>query len=890
MERLLLLLFINIFILSANCEAFEPAGYTYGVTQDEGNYVYQATQTGGFRFDGTHHIALNALYDLPHNWVKDVEIHNGSLLIAMGADGIYKADLSSNHSEKLTDLPCWQMALSSEILLCKNSSDLISLKISQEGVSNYSLLLNPETIVNAITGKYLDTDKGLFKIEGTSIVEMDPKPSRFSRLASNSHGLVAWRDGILFFYDNHGTVKSFEWSSYPSALAIDGSTALIADNGIVSRISLFDFSVINKGINTQRYPIKKIFLDNESNIWLVSNNSIEVIASFTSHVAAPLPSAYNIPIKKDGLEFLGTEKGVFYKEGASFVLLDDPKNYGYTVTDLRRIGNKLYIATTKGLAEYDVLKKTLRKIYLGYVIVLENINGTLHVGTNDDGLLQVVDGQAVPMNDINAVMNTKEVVSIAEIDGTLYIGTGIGFYTKSRDGAIAGFGENLRTVTGFVTTDSKVYIGTFGQGLFEFRDELLIRVNTPQSIADLIEVNGSIYLGTIAGLYEYKSEVSLVPGTNKLNVTPNSLTIENGRLKFGNQHGYDQVALTGNLATLAKPLLAGVESNGIFTKQVNKSLAADMQHRFYLATNTYLQRTHFQYKILDEWVDAKNGVIELFHIQPGNYELSFRARQVGSIWSEAEKVRVTFEGKWYQTFTFYVALSLVVVMVICCVLGAFVLHLRASYRVHEKLHKVYSFTNTHNVLAMMTKAKSRFSSPDVNKHADGLVFIDEAIDVLVPIAHGNAVLGKRSLKQGVEALKASFKYESPSSSFEFVCSTDQGKALPASIERDAYAVIFHSVKNAVQHGRSKHVEVFVEQVRGVLHVSILDNGIGCSWYRRTFNYGLGLFLIKQIAKAYRTKLRVRSGKKGTSIALCFPLHEKKLNGNREAQDIETTFK
>ncbi|WP_419147539.1 ATP-binding protein [Pseudoalteromonas 'SMAR'] len=875
MERLsFLILILSTFFISPVLS--QPTGYSYGVTEDDEGFIYFATQVGGYRFDGTHHIELNKLFDLPNNWVTDVEysFNDNSLYIALGDLGIRKVDLSTKKITTISESRCWRMELTDKLINCKNGSALVSVT---RDVNNLTTELMSDVKVTSINGNYIDSESGLYKVDGKGIVELASTGASYSKSASNSNGLLIWRNNTLYYYDNHGRMISTPWEKFPTALAIDGNTALIAIGNKVKRLSLFDLRVINYDVSSFSEVVKHIFIDSNDNLWLFSNNSIQHVAKGQKHTPVPLPSSYNLISKNRDFTFIGTETGVYLQDGPKLKLVGEPENYGPVTTDVELVDNTLYIATTTSLSKYDVITNQINKLYDGYVIVASNINGILYFGTNDDGLYKVIDQEVIEVKDLNAVMSSKEVTAIELIDSKLFIGTNKGFYVKDANGLITAHGHDLTTVTGFVKLSSGIYVSTFKQGLYKFQSEKTHRLETPQSISDVVATDDTLYIGTISGVYIYDGLTAYpLTGTSQLNVTPNSLKLDSDRIVFGTQYGIESFKLASS-NQIKQPTVVGIMINGEFSPTLPASFRANQNINLLISAKSVLSNTEYQYKINDTWQNAVSGVIDFSHVEPGTYNLEIRARQSGGKWKSNVIREVRLEGEWYQTSIFYALLITFALSILSITTYLLLLYLKANFDVHEKLQKMYSFTSTHNLLALMTKAKTKCSSPDVNQHADGLVFIDEVIDVLVPMAHGNAVLGKRTLKQGVMALQASLKYEAPSSEFEFVCSTEHGKTLPNHIESDAYAVIYHSVKNSIEHGNCKRVEVYVEQVRGTLQVSIMDDGCGCSWFSRTFKYGLGFFLMKQTARRNNTKLVIQSCKKGTTVSISFKLMSKQQN-------------
>ncbi|PCK30443.1 sensor histidine kinase [Pseudoalteromonas piscicida] len=863
----LIALFISVYSSANN----EPAGYAYGIDQDKDGYIYQATQTGGFRFDGLNYVPLNKLFPLPSNWVKDIKYlpEQNRLLFAMGDQGIYLADLKTYAINQLTKDTCWRFALSKQTLVCSNSGEVTAFRFNDTQALPINLF-SKNMEAAAIVDGYVDSNLGLYKFDGDELSLIDKEAAKFSRMSASENGLLAWRNGYLKYFDNHGKTKEVEWPNYPTVIKLDGNTALIEHEGRLMRLSLFDFSVLESSIGITSKPFKYLFKDHSDALWLIGTNQIEILSSERKHLPPPVASEYNLKLETSYGTFLGTERGLFLVDSGKTTLIGDPSQYGYVVTDLKAIGSRLYIGTSKGLTVYELKSKESTKLYDGYVIVLALVNEQLIVGTNDDGVFKIIDdGSLQAAAHINGVISTQEVTGIAHLDTTLYIGTGNGFYILDEKGFIKRFGESLRTIIGFAKFNNKTYVATFGQGLYEFDGEILTRLDTPQSITALASSSEALHIGTLNGVYRMTDELSLFQSTQGLNITANSLYLDGGKLVFGSQYGIETFD-TKYLEDTSRLALAGVEnSQGFFTDLPNKLEAQD-RTKFYFTSFDFEQDLKFEYKIDDLWFEAENGVVEFSNIAPGRYDLLIRVRQDGGQWSEQE-FKLNFEGRWHQSYWFIGGLLLMFILVIGSSVIAGVVISGRRKAIAEEQYSGFTLSPLHEALHWMLKAKACFSIPDVNKHADGLACLDQSIDQLVPMAHGNAVLGKRSLEQGLQAIKASLQYEASDIDFQYFYSVAQTTNLTRETQQDIYAVIYHAVKNSVEHGKAKIIEVYVEQAREQLQVEIMDNGRGCSWFQRKFKFGLGIFVIEHVATKNGAKYNILSSKKGTQVRIAFKL-------------------
>ncbi|MEM5552392.1 ATP-binding protein [Pseudoalteromonas neustonica] len=872
-------------LFTSTAGATELAGYSFGIAQDNNGFIYQASQQGGFRLDGETHIPLADLYNVPNNWLEDVRYikDKNQLLLAYGDLGLYKIDLTTNTTSQLINSGCWRVGLINDVIYCLRGHKLNSFEYQNGALTPLKLL--PEGLrVNAIADGYIDTDDGLFAIDGNTAKLIDATPATYTKISNNKYGLIAWRDKTLYYYDAFGgKQKSTPWPTYPKSLYANGNTVYIEKNGAVVHLNLMDFSIINEKVNMVKSPVRRIFKDNSDNLWFISSNDVQIKPATINQLSLPYSSDYNIKKHFRNGFFVGTERGVLSHTSQSFNIIGNPNDYGYVTTDIAVIGDSLFIASNKGLTKYNYKNNEATKIYDKYVIALAVKSGELYVSTSIKGVFTYKNDIFEPLHDVNSLLHNNEILDVKFIDNDMYVLSAEGFYIKDKLQRVGYHGNEIGIVVDAVKLNGSVYIATFGNGLYKFINGELERLNSPQSIIDLQEFNSHLYVGTIDGVYKFAdADYSLVSGTAGLNVTPNSMMLENeSDLTFGTQYGITTIKLANKVITNQPQVTAVKTQNKYFVNPPSYRFNASSQTSFYLSDHNFIGNTEFAYAIDDNWIDSASGVINFHNIRPGNYTLRFKSRLNGGRWVEGEHLNLEFTGKWYESNIVTLLLFLLPALIIMLIIIFAVLLLKANYGVHKKLYNMIGSCKMNLALTKLLKAKSACSSPDLNKMADGLVYLDEAVDVIVPLAHGNAALGKRTIQQGLDALQAALQFECTRLNFEYTISFSDSATLDSGLERDIYALVYHSVRNSIDHGKASQVEVFVEQVRSQVHVTVIDDGKGCSLYTRTFKYGLGLYVMRDVAKRYKTKLGFKSSKAGTSIAIGFPLCVKSVISRNE---------
>lgn len=848
------------------------SGFAYGITQDDAGYIYHATQSGAYKYDGETYIPLNDLYDVPASWAEDIRYIKGQnkLLIAYGDNGLYSVDLNSKQSKVITSEPCWKISISQAITHCQNGNSFTSY----DSTNNYALvnLLPDDLIVKSLTDGYVETSNGLFQIMGKKVKLIDSQEAQYSKISSTPYGVVSWRDGSLTYYDNFGRKRSIEWPVPPTELKAIGQSVYIEKNGSVQLLSLNDFSMVNTKLNRTSSPIRRIFVDSKNNSWFISSNSIEIKPSTLNFEPLPFSSDYNLKYRFNGFEYVGTEKGLILKTLSGYQDIEPVSKLGRVITDIKGIGNKLYISSDKGVVELNTSNNNVTSIFMGYTISLSTISDKLLINSDGKGLW-VYDGISTFEDiSVNKTIRNKEVLQSVKIENELYILTADGFYIKESDQSIIHHGSGLGKFTDVVNFKGDIYLSSFDTGLYQLNKSGLVKLKSPLNITDLSVDSNNLYIGTINGVYKKEeSEVSLISSTEKLNVTANSLYQDDSVLTFGSQYGITELDLQIKEQSL-KPKLTAFSLNGHYSSEENIVFGTEDIANLHFSNFNFESKSFYQYRINNEsWNDLVFPLISLQQVQPGKYQLDIRAKSVGSNYGSISSVNFEVTGNWYEGKAFnYLILTISIAAVVMIIFIA-TLIIRANYKVHSKLYSMLGSCSVNDALTSLMKAKSLCSSHDVNLYADGLVDLDNAIDLLVPVAHGNASLGKRTLIHGLESLKVGMQVEYVSSQIELTVSLDQRTKLEPALERDLYAVIYHAVRNSLEHGKAKKLEVFVEQVRAQLHVSIIDNGSGFSWYTKTFNFGLGLYVMKDISRKYNSKLKIKSRKSGTQIIVAFPI-------------------
>lgn len=100
-------------------------------------------------------------------------------------------------------------------------------------------------------------------------------------------------------------------------------------------------------------------------------------------------------------------------------------------------------------------------------------------------------------------------------------------------------------------------------------------------------------------------------------------------------------------------------------------------------TRHFAQAVLFQFKINNsEWRNTQRQKLEMSNLKPGNYSVSFRAKQINSDWSIPKTTQFRIEPKWYQITVIKVFIFIAITMML---LGFLWYRLRVIKRRNETL-------------------------------------------------------------------------------------------------------------------------------------------------------------------------------------------------------------
>lgn len=223
--------------------------------------------------------------------------------------------------------------------------------------------------------------------------------------------------------------------------------------------------------------------------------------------------------------------------------------------------------------------------------------------------------------------------------------------------------------------------------------------------------------------------------------------------------------------------------------------------------------------------------------------------------------------------------------------------------INNMTHELKTPISTISLASQMLKDNSVNSAPSTIARVSGVIY-DESkrLSMQVEKVLQMAVFNEGRLKMKFKNFNLSDVLNTVVQNFEIRVQSANGKIVLNKTGDDAIIygdqvhitnVLFNLLDNAVKYrgNNNPEIEVFAENKKGQLHISIKDNGIGIAKehqkqiFERFFRvptgnvhdvkgFGLGLHYVHKIIEAHNGTIKVDSAlKKGTKFMIIFPIKE-----------------
>lgn len=855
------------------------------VAQDEASFMYLSSHDGIYRYDGEHSLNLSSFTELPRGMVKDVQISdNSKLLVALYQNGdLWTLDLESLIVEKIANINAYKLAVLKDKVYAMEENQLTEFDLVSS--TSKPIFANKRKLLDIDAGfgnLYVITHDGLFMVSDIGPSLLDNESINKGEVEATPHGVVYTKNSQLFYYSlSQGVTITNSDIANPENLTFQLPYFLYyTEGGQVNEIKLSTLEVSRKNIANNTHSYINLYSDKNDVLWGLTMNKLLRVDGQNKILDVNLDSQYNSIEYVNGDIWLGTSKGVYKYthlglEKLSWLNELLPKQR-YDITAIKVFSGYVVIGTSAGAYQINISSKTVRQLTSSYIINVALVDDQVVLATNEEGVIRYDSNyQVLGSSSLNSVLPSLEVLNIDKFNGTTYVSTSKGLmaFDETQNGKLV-FNENV-LVTDVEKLNDAIYLATYGKGLFKRVEGVWKSIPSPKFIIELNVLQNKMYLQTNNGIHSLDTDLGFtvaVQGTLDHSFSTNSIrhignkifaVSDRGLLTIFNDDGVEPTPATivftqSNAGTSPSSYIGSLEGNWL-------NIAVS-------AFDYYSERKgDYQYRLDNgKWITLNSPMLQLNGLKETHHKVDFRyvkGNKVSTVTSYEFRVPIA----WYATnAALFTAIGLLILFV---GLGVSILYfwVQSFHKVYRKNQTQFQQSRVTQAVVNLNAAKSLCGGNDTML-SEGLVKIQDTLDSLEPIAHSGASLGDNTLAAGLNLLQIQASMQAAMDiKFKFALGDTR---LESQLERDIYSILYHSIKNAIEHSDATAVRANLLLQREGIEVSIEDNGTGIPFKAR-LHFGAGFYTMRQIAKAYKTKLKIKTGRNGTCILMNFPLIEAK---------------
>lgn len=852
-----------------------------GVAQDSKEIMYFSSHEGVFRYDGEHTVNISKHSALPKGIAKDIEISDNDVAYILYSNGeIWSIELNTMQAAHFANSEALKIEVNEKSLYALSKEELSSYDIYSKAFEN--TLLNKKRIIDfdsAHGNSFALTEDGLYQITSNSIKQLIDLDVNKGEVLATPHGAVYIANSGISFYSllqrksiTNNNIENASNLAFKEPYNIYYTTL---DN--INELTLPALTVTRQGINSDSGSYSELFSDSKGRIWAISSNDFTLVEDQVKATQLKLGSRYNVLFQHQDQDWLGTTNGVYQlvdnKAHEVEWLNNKITERKFSVTGFTFFSGRLIIATNIGLYQVDQLNQTVNKMADGYIINLNVENNSLYVSTNDHGLM-VFNSNFNLLNyeNINNSLPTKEVLTSKLLNQRLYIATSNGLVSV-KDNEVRVLFQDDVMVTDVEKFQDNIYISTYGKGLFKYALDQWEPIQSPTHIKDLTLFENKLLATTGNGIHYLESDykyTKLIKSTKQYSFTIGSLITRDKKIIAASDSAILEIEESKPVSPHT-PAISFIETEAGHHFDHSKTLNVKDWVNIALTrvdySNTPLYK--FQYSLNNnEWLDLKTNMLQLTGLPGGEYKLKFREVSRDES-SDAQTITFKVLTPWYKSKG---ALMLYVISLITLIaLGCTFIYLwvQSFHRVFRKNQRQFQKDKISEAFLYLNAGKS-LCGGNPTMVTEGLVKLEKSIQLLEPVAHCNASLGSNKLLSALDFLQIQTSLQTR---VKVLFDINLGDIkLDKQLERDIYSVIYHGVQNSIEHSLGKQCCVYLYRCKNDIIINIEDDGIGFSFFKQ-LHFGVGFYTMKQIAKAYETKLKI-SSKNGTSLEITLPIKSK----------------
>ncbi|MEC8325893.1 MAG: hypothetical protein VX100_07335 [Pseudomonadota bacterium] len=653
------------------------------VSQDYKRNIYFSTHDGVFRFDGNHYLKMADVSNLPDTWVNFLTLSQNkkNLFIAYNSGEIWSINLENNNAFKVADFWANKVVASEQYLYAQGKDQILAINLTTNKTTN--VLHHDDTVYDIAANTkhgYTMTKRGVFLISATKTRLLSNQSAEDGEIVATPHGaLFSNTHGLnSYVYIDNSLVINTEITNIKNLTYANPHYLYFTSNGFINQLAISNLKIVRRDINQIAKPYRSLFVDSDSNLWAININDYEFISSNISVRKYLEPSVYNVISPINDALMLGTQTGIYTFEGNAQTQLGGVKTIDFKgATFAKQFGKNVVLGNSEGAYYWDPSNNKTIKIFDGYVNNATIIRGHLFLATDTSGVVVFDDKFNMLESQFNYVLPSKNILSIKEFRGALYIATDKGLWIRDSNSNDTVALEGYSAVSDVALVNDVIYASTYGGGLFQHAGGQWEHVASPQYIVELISHDNKLYMSTKNGIHYLATQgySKLLSGTSSHSFTPGSLHFEADRIIAASHLGIVSISFKKPRA-IQQDVISYLKTDQVTHLnpsriEIGRSSWIDIALTDYDFSER--SKARYQYRLGDQqWHSIPTPLIQLNGLAAGNYRVMYRKSYDGKVWTSPGALSFNVAGPWYSSsiaISSYIVVLGLLALVACSSMG-----------------------------------------------------------------------------------------------------------------------------------------------------------------------------------------------------------------------------
>ncbi|MCW8832166.1 MAG: hypothetical protein OQK03_02475, partial [Colwellia sp.] len=844
----------------------------------------------------------NQTWPLPFNWLHDVALDNGYLLLATETEGLWRFNPETGQATKITTG-----------IKSKSYYDVISFQGDyfinapdkfyryQTQTNTTSLIEDSIKIRKIVHNKkhlYISSKSGLYQLKENKLQQLLTEP--IMAITALSSGVIAISKENIYFFDHTGNKTTIKSSQKIYAATKEyGSDNFFTLNsqGMVSKFSGKTLKQLpHKFGNTRPVRARSFLHDNSGVLWISSSQGIQQL---TENTIKNTSKVFDININANELSLYEGDI-VIGSYGAGLQNFNTPvfnkqvnmafSKKGLRITGIKTIKGILYIATFDGLWRFIEETQQVTKVDFPennkLILGMKYRDNLLYFGTNYNGVFiyDIVSKKIVDHIAPKHGLSSPETIDILPINNeTTWLATAadVDIVTNANKQVKSINLPGSSKVVSLLEADNKIFAATLGDGIYALNKQgvLLAQFGQGNRFSQMLLVKDEVWVYGRPGLYRFNPtnyQISMIENTEQYSFVGSNV-LHNNIVYASHYGGVLSVDLAPKTQFNPKVFISKTTISGK-SYLLNKTMAIESGNDVITLDLASLDfrpgaPKQFRYHLNNSsWNQINGNQLTLTGLASGEYHIEIMATNSIGQWSEFKAyTEIDVAYPWYWTPKIRLLYSICLLGIIFLTTWLLYLRSKSITQIHNILKSdINNFSKISlQIKRKITLAEELINQGDIDKCKPLLSQCINELNNQQSSSEPKALEGK-TLSVAIPFFANYLQHKYQVNLTYQLSITDND--LSYELQADLYRVIFEAITSVVLNGHGRNFKVLLQIYKNKVWLNIYDDEQGFINFDSKINFNISMYYIRQIANKHKGSINTFNEQgNGSQLVLSLPL-------------------